>query len=109
MKNSADFELYDKIKKYRRSILKTSVLVLFVACLLVYACACYYSGVNAFQKEAQLCSAINAEADQNVAAFMKKMEDTAKLVMRTMRNMILLIHQRVNLLCLMRRMFSLRG
>lgn len=81
MKNSADFELYDKIKKYRRSILKTSVLVLFVACLLVYACACYYSGVNAFQKEAQLCSAINAEADQNVAAFMKKMEDTAKLIM----------------------------
>ena len=47
----------------------------------MYACACYYSGVNAFQKEAQLCSAINAEADQNVAAFMKKMEDTAKLIM----------------------------
>ena len=111
MKNSADFELYDKIKKYRRSILKTSVLVLFVACLLVYACACYYSGVNAFQKEAQLCSAINAEADQNVAAFMKKMEDTAKLIMgnEDYANMILLIRQRVNLLCLMRRMFSLRG
>ncbi len=81
MKSSADFELYDKIKKYRRSILKTSVLVLFVACLLVYACACYYSGVNAFKKEAQLCSAINAEANQNISAFMDKMEDTAKLIM----------------------------
>ena len=80
MKNSADFELYDKIKKYRRSILKTSVSVMFIACMLVYICACYYSGVNAFHKEAQLCSAINAEADQNVAAFMKKMEDRKSVV-----------------------------
>lgn len=81
LKSSADFEVYDKIKKYRKSFLKTSCIVLFAACLLVYVCACYYSGVNAFKKEAQLCSAVNAEADQNVAAFMKKMEDTAKLIM----------------------------
>ena len=81
MKSSADFEIYDRVKKYRKSFLKTSTVVLFFACLLVYVCACYYSGVTAFKKEAQLCSAINAEANQNIAAFMHKMEDTAKLIM----------------------------
>lgn len=81
MKNAVEYEMYEVIKRFRKSLLKIHIGVLFAACLLVYACSTYFGARTAYDKEAQLCTAINAQAKQNISAFMRRMEDTAKLVM----------------------------
>lgn len=80
MKNAVEYEIYQTVKQVRNHILRIHIAVLFATAVLIFACTVFYCNKISAKKESELCTALNTQTEQNVSAFLKKLEDTSKLI-----------------------------